>query len=580
MRILGRTERRVVSAILITALIPLVASILIARAVIQRVSAAAFQPEFSAHLHRSLGVYRDLAASIKQTMRFEAEAIASSASLRRASERRDEAAIAAELEAAVKGHPTLVAIEVERCDGDPIAKRDRGSPVDPSKERTLTVRRAVGGGEADEGCEREGDPAPGRLIATFATPRERFDELEAVQEFAAAYDEFARDHREQYLDRTYRNVFAVLLGFTIVLAVVAGILVVRPVTNRIARLAAATRPVAEGDLTVRVEAEGKDEVADLGRAFNRMLEELDKSRARIEFLRRIGEWQKMARRLAHEIKNPLTPIQLAVEECHRRYSGSDPEYMRILETTNEVVAEEVGSLRRLVSEFASFARLPRAELAPADLGEFLREQQAHFTAVDIDVEVESGADGSIEGAASPGRPRVELSFEIPERPMPVLLDREMMHRALTNIVRNAAQAIRDARAGSALNEPGASEDVEDVEHAEHAENEGAKGEASGQGRVPGRGRVHISAAIVGGSYRINVDDDGPGIDPELRVTIFDPYVTSKRDGTGLGLSIVKKIIVDHGGSIDARPSPLGGARFSIQLPGAETLEARAALEQG
>jgi HAMP domain-containing protein len=137
----------------------------------------------------------------------------------------------------------------------------------------------MGGGEADVGCEREDDPAPARLIATFATPRERFDELESVQEFAAAYDEFARAHREQYLDRTYRNVFAVLLGLTIVLAVAAGIFVARPVTKGIARLAAATRPVAEGDLSVRVAEEGDDEVADLGRAFNRMLGELGSTRA-------------------------------------------------------------------------------------------------------------------------------------------------------------------------------------------------------------------------------------------------------------------------------------------------------------
>jgi len=548
MRILGRTERRVVSAILVTALIPLVAAILIARAVIQRVSAAAFQPEFSAQLHRSIGVYRELAAAIKQGMRFEADAIASSAALKDAAARRDAQAVEDELAALFKDHPALVSVEIETCGGDAIAKRDRGSPVNPAKERALTVRRAVG--EAPEGCgDGDGDgsgdallkgPAPpergARLIATFATPRERFDELESIQEFAKAYDELAQGHREQYLDRTYRNVFAVLLGFTIVLAVVAGILVVRPVTNRIARLAAATRPVAEGDLTVRVADEGKDEVADLGRAFNLMLEELDRSRARIEFLRRMGEWQKMARRLAHEIKNPLTPIQLAVEECHRRYSGDDPEYRRMLETTLEVVAEEVASLRRLVSEFASFARLPQAELAPADLGDFLREQRAHFT--DLDASAGEG------GASGEAEVPVEIAFDIPEKPMPVLLDREMMHRVLLNIVGNAVQAIREAG-----------------------------GPAGAAGRP--KGRVLITAAALRDHLVINVDDNGPGIAPELHGTLFDPYVTTRRDGTGLGLSIVKKIIMDHGGTIDAGASPLGGARFNILLPVEGSAGARA-----
>ena len=283
-----------------------------------------------------------------------------------------------------------------------------------------------------------------------------------MQAFTQAYHQIERSHREEYLDQTYANVFAALLLGTLVLAVAAGVLVVRPVTRRIARLAAATRPVAEGDLSVRVALEGDDEVADLGRAFDRMLEELAQSRARVEFLKRMGEWQKMARRLAHEIKNPLTPIQLAVEECHRRYQGDDPEFRRILDTTLEVVEEEVGSLRRLVSEFASFARLPRAALRSADLGEFLRGQAEHFAAADADADDRALFAG------------VDLSFDVPEGPMPAALDEEMLHRALGNVIRNAAQAIRDA----------------------------------GRGR---RGKVRVEARAEGAGYVIAVDDDGPGI---------------------------------------------------------------------
>src|SRR5688572_14433567 len=113
MRILGRTERRVVSAILVTALIPLAFAILIARTVIQRVSAAAFQPEFSAHLHRALGVYRELASAIKQGMRYEADAIASSSALEDAAVRGDKRGVEDELAAIFKDHPALVSIDVE-----------------------------------------------------------------------------------------------------------------------------------------------------------------------------------------------------------------------------------------------------------------------------------------------------------------------------------------------------------------------------------------------------------------------------------------------------------------------------------
>jgi two-component system, NtrC family, nitrogen regulation sensor histidine kinase NtrY len=450
-------------------------------------------------------------------------------------------------------HPALASLRVETCDGELVGERQRERAIDPASEKTLTVRKELApvvdggspGGTGDAaagGCEGEGRRAR-VLLATFATPSARFDELQEAQAFAQAFHEIEREHREEYLDRTYGNAFAALLGVTILLAVAAGVLVVRPVVDRIARLAAATRPVAEGDLSVRVELRGDDEVADLGRAFNRMLEELDRSRARIEFLKRMGEWQKMARHLAHEIKNPLTPIQLAVEECHRRYEGGDAKYQRLLQTTLEVVEEEVGTLRRLVGEFSSFARLPRAELAAADLAEFLREQGEHLAAVE-----EAGREHA-SGDALLGR--VDLAFEIPDAPMPAALDREMLRRALGNIVRNAAQALRDAQRS-----------------------------APGAGAAGRWGRVRISARVEGARYLVAIDDDGPGIDPAVRDSIFDPYVTTRCDGTGLGLCIVKKIVVDHGGTIEVLDSSLGGARFEIRLPRAGTPEAQAALVGG
>jgi nitrogen fixation/metabolism regulation signal transduction histidine kinase len=543
MRILGRTERRVVAAILVTALIPLVASILIARAMIARVSATAFQPEFGAHLDGALEVYAELATAIKQGMRAEAEAIASAEPLRRSAFGADEGALQAELGKAFDGHPTLVSLRVEGCDGQVQRARDRAQPVDPAKEKTLTVRKALGRAPEARAALEDCDEQPEDvrlLVATFATPGARFTELEAAESFAQAYRQLVRKHREEYLDQSYANAFAALLGATIALAVLAGVLVVRPVVRRLERLAAATRPVAEGDLSVRVALTGDDEVADLGRAFDRMLEELTRSRARIEFLRRMSEWQKMARRLAHEIKNPLTPIQLAVQECHRRYEGGDARYQRLLQTTLEVVEEEVGTLRRLVGEFSSFARLPRAELIEGDLAGFLREQGAHLSATEEAGRASDGEDALLG--------RVEIAFDVPAEPMPSAMDREMLHRALTNMVRNAAQALRDARAGR-----------------------GGPGEKWG--------RIVVSARADGAYHVIDVDDDGPGIDPEVRDSVFDPYVTTKHDGTGLGLSIVKKIVVDHGGTIDVHASPLGGARFEIRIPRAGTPEARAALEQ-
>jgi signal transduction histidine kinase len=523
-------------AIFVTALFPLLLGTLTARALLSRVSATAFQPEFGARLDQALGVYSDLARAIKLEMRAEGDAIAAAEPLRVAASARDRVALAAELGRAFAAHPSLVELRVETCGGDLLAERTRGAPVDPAVERTLPVHRALATGPREVSgepgaCLDDRPDEPFALHATFATPRARLDELEGMVSFKQAYDQLEKKHREEYLDQTYANAFAALLFVTLLLAVAAGALVVRPVARRIARLTEATRQVGDGDLSVRVALEGDDEVADLGRAFDRMLEELAQSRARVDFLRRMGEWQKMARRLAHEIKNPLTPIQLAVEECHRRYRGDDPEFKRVLQTTFEVVEEEVGSLRRLVSEFSEFARLPRAALRPGDLGTFLRDQGARFAAADGDDD---------ERALFRG---LDVTFSIPGGPAPAVIDEEMLHRVLGNLLRNAAEAVRDARRGR-------------------------------------RGKVTVSAEAVGDAYEITVDDDGPGIPDEVALALFDPYVTTKRDGTGLGLSIVKKIVVDHGGSIEAGRSPLGGARFRIVLPREGSAAAQAALEKG
>jgi two-component system, NtrC family, nitrogen regulation sensor histidine kinase NtrY len=521
---MGRTERRVVFAVLVTALIPLIAALFMARAMVARVSAVAFQPEFGMHLDRALEVYADLARVTKQSMRHETEAISLRPGLEQAARADDRETLAVEFETALADHPTLISLGVEVAEGHIIAEKSRQRAIDPAIERTFTVRRFLG--KEENGLS---------LVATFATSNARFAEMESAQSFVQAYHQIERDHREEYVDRTYTHAFGLLFGVLILLAMGAGLVVARPVARKIAALGAAMRPVSAGDLTVRVNVEGEDEVADLGRAFNRMLEELQRSRARIEFLRRVNEWQKIARHLAHEIKNPLMPIQLSVQECHRRYSGQDADYRRILQTTLEVVEEEVGTLRRLVGEFSSFARLPQAELIKADLGDFMREQRDHFIARTHGTEEHSTLLG-----------RVKLNFKIPDKPLPTYLDREMLHRVLVNIVQNAAQALRDAK---------------------------------GKNHRGPLGTIDVSLRSEATTHIVDVDDDGPGIAESVRDVIFDPYVTTKHDGTGLGLTIVKKIIVDHGGTIDALVSPLGGARFEIHLPREGTPESLAAVDR-
>ena len=524
----GRIRRRLALAIVLTALIPLLAAIWLAESTVRQTSARFFIPDVGAHLDKSLGLYQELARNVKALMRQEAAELAQRSALRRAASAADRPALDTELKRAFSDHPSLVSLAVQDADGKPLAEMKRDKPVDPSHENQLEVSKPLADGPS-------ADDAP-QLVAVFAVDKSHFDELTEMSQFVDTYKQVER--RREADERSYLLAFSALLCITIVAAIGVGSLLARGVSRRIAELARATRLVGEGDLSIRVPEGGGDEIADLAGAFNRMLGEVESSRARIEYLQRISAWQEMARRLAHEIKNPLTPISLAVQEIHRRYAGSDPEYQRLVDTTLEIVEDEVGTLRRLVGEFSDFARLPQASLFRADLAEFLREQAARFG-------VRSGERDSTETALdellSLGQvTNIKVEFVVPAEPCEALIDVQMLRRVLFNLVRNAAQALA--------------------------------------ARPVGSGRVLVRLARDGEFWNLDVEDNGPGIPVELRETVFDPYVTTKDEGTGLGLSIVKKVVIEHGGTIRAGQSELGGARLRVRLPVLGTRAAERALE--
>ena len=530
----GRTERRLTIVILVTTMVPLAAALYLGTQMFRQASAIWFNPEIGEQLDRGVDVYKDYVKAVKDDLKHQTVAIAADPVLRRAAVGPNVELLESELDVVFPNFPDLVSLSVEDESGKPIARRDRGKPVDAAKERSLEVRRSL----------VEGAEAP-TLIATFAVPRKRLDELESAGGVVARYHQIAASRSQIY--EGYLNAFAALLGITMLMTVTLGILLARGLTRRINRLGAAINLVAEGDLSVRVPVTGSDELTDLARTFNRMLADMAQSRARIEFLQRIGAWQDMAQRLAHEIKNPLTPIQLAVQEAHKKYAGADPKYRALLDTTLEIVEEEVGTLRRLVGNFSNFARLPHAELATANLSDFLHDcenQLAHLEGVEGSPLSEGVADTEPIAVQN-----VEIRWEVPEQTIQVAIDRQMLRRVLVNLVRNAVQAIRDARASSV-----------------------PAGETLG--------RVLVSAHTDGEGARIEVEDDGPGIAASMRARIFDPYFTTKADGTGLGLAIVKKVIVEHGGEIEADKSPrLGGARFTVRLPGLKILSISAAAKE-
>jgi two-component system, NtrC family, nitrogen regulation sensor histidine kinase NtrY len=513
----GRIQARLTLAVVITALIPVLVAIWLADKYVRETSARYFVPEIGLHLDRSLGLYQELARTLKARMREEASAIALSPPLERAVLAGDEGAIRTALQAQLAAHPSLVALRVTAADGKVLASADRGRPLDSERENQLDVEKAIGEG---------GDDAP-QLSLVFAADRARFDELSEVGQFIDNYK--LMDKRSKADVQGYVWAFTVLLGITIALAVAVGSLLARGVALRVAELASATERVGAGNLSIRVGESGNDEISALARAFNRMLGEVEASRARIEYLQRVSAWQEMARRLAHEIKNPLTPIQLGVQEIHRRYQGSDDQFRELLDTTLEIVEDEVGTLRRLVTEFSDFARLPQAHLQDADLVEFLAEQRRQIET----------PEGEVEGERSVirlGSPRPTFAWHLPDGVAEVAIDRQMFRRVLLNLIQNAADALGDARVQSPL--------------------------------------IEVTLARRGDFFVIDVEDNGPGIAPELRDVVFDPYVTTKNTGTGLGLAIVKKIAIEHGGSATADAGRLGGARLRLTLPARGTAAAR------
>ncbi len=233
---------------------------------------------------------------------------------------------------------------------------------------------------------------------------------------------------------------------------------------------------------------------------------------------RMAAWGDVARRIAHEIKNPLTPIQLSAERIKRKFSpkvGADSES---LEQMTDVIVRQTGDLRRIVDEFSKFARMPEPDRKDHDLAQIMRDAVTLQKA---------------------GQPDVRIEATLPEGEVPAELDATMISQALTNLIKNAGEAI-----------------------------ESLKEKGTPDGHVP---TVRVDLDASGPQAIIHIADNGIGL-PEDRARLFEPYVTTRSEGTGLGLPIVKKIIEEHGGTLSLEDAPLfagqthAGAMAVITLP--------------
>jgi nitrogen fixation/metabolism regulation signal transduction histidine kinase len=475
---------RIALALVVTAVAPLLVALPLAGWLAENNAGVWLAPRVAERLETVPGTYLELFRARKQLYAEQARALARSLPS-------DGARALGELQAAVERLPFLRRATLVGPDG--AIRAEASAPDLPDEEpwRAAPVEVSLPGG--------------GALKCTFAVEASLFAELDETRALA----EMARDmgKAQAQVRRTILWVFGGTVAGAALLAALLGVVLARRTTSRLARLVEAHRRVAGGDLTARVEpGRSRDEVAELAHAFNAMVGEVREARDRIVYLEKISGWQEVARRLAHEIKNPLTPIQLAFQQLEARWRAApgDQAFGRLLDESAGIVRAEVGTLQRLVHEFSEFARLPDVKAEAADLGafaeEFVRTSPQLAEVAELEVVRASGD-------------------------VPVSLDPALMRRVLVNLVDNAVEAAR-----------------------------------------PERARVHLGVARTRDRGVLTVSDDGPGIDPAIRHRLFDPYVTTKVTGTGLGLATVKKIVLQHGGTVEVGERPGGGASFALAFP--------------
>jgi two-component system nitrogen regulation sensor histidine kinase NtrY len=403
-------------------------------------------------------------------------------------------------------------------EGDPLIVERRQALPEGPQQRWIWF--TAGPEPIELGSESGGRPGV-TLTVTFAQSTEVDDMYQELGTLKRELDYVAVNgsvvDRGELENAVFRAIGAAS-ALVLMVAFIAGFILARATTRKLTVLSKVILRVAGGDLRARVPDLGQDELGQLGAAFNGMLDELDSAQRKVSYLQRVGAWQEMARRIAHEIKNPLTPIQLAVQQIREKDPGTSPAFTRMLLTSVEIVEDEIESLRRMVTSFSRFARVPEVQLEAVEIARVVAEfsrAYGHLTEREADV------------------------LEVPAVPEGLVIrgDRQLLKQCLVNLVENAVLSQRE------------------------------------------RGPVHVRVSVRAVppepgvdpglppiAAELWVDDNGPGVAPERRERIFEPYESTRKEGTGLGLAIVKKVVLDHGGEVRVDESELGGAAIVIRLP--------------
>jgi len=312
---------------------------------------------------------------------------------------------------------------------------------------------------------------------------------------------------EQEIDALDRRVLLAALLFILGGAGI-GYSMAERISDPVNRLTRATRRIARGDLDARVAATSSDELGRLVEDFNSMARDLQRQRAELERTNRLEAWAEMARQVAHEIKNPLTPIQLNAEHLRRVHADRGEPLAPVLQDCVATILTQVRLLRQIASEFSSFASSPTARPSAVDVPELLEEVVNPYRV----------------GLAERIRFEVDVPSDLPR----AQIDRTLIARSLTNIVENALHA------------------------------------------MPSAGVLSVVARAEDHRVRVSISDTGVGMDAEALERVFEPYFSTKASGTGLGLPIAKRNVELTGGTIAVTSERDRGTTVELTLPTADT----------
>ena len=333
-----------------------------------------------------------------------------------------------------------------------------------------------------------------------------YDNLNNLVGIISSQTVFKQNEINQELTESMVYIFGAYFVAVIFLVIIVNILSYR-ISNPIIKLQRATDQLSKGNVGIQVKTSSKDEIGELVRSFNKMTKELKRSREELKKVERESAWRDIARQVAHEIKNPLTPMKLAMQHLYYAYSRGSNDFKSILQTTNKMIIDQVETLNRIATEFSDFAKMPSRNYRPIKINEVIKDVVSLM---------------NTEG-------KIKLSAVSSNGKYVVFGDKDEIKRALINIIRNSIQAIDE--------------------------------------NVCNRndGRILIEGKNYDGYYSVFIRDNGIGMDEQTLQKLFEPYFSTKSSGMGLGLVITKKIVDDMKAKIYVRSEVDKGTEVEIRF---------------